>query len=380
MSAASPAATTGFAERPDTDDYKRVLLSGAPMIDLRAPAEFARGAFPHTWNLPLMTDDERHRVGLCYKQQGQQAAIVLGHELVSGERKAERLAAWAAFARSHPDGYLYCFRGGLRSQITQRWLRDEAGIAYPRVLGGYKAMRTFLLHSLDEAATQCRWLVLGGLTGSGKTDVLAMLEATIDLEGHAHHRGSSFGRRARPQPSQIDFENALAIDILRRREAGFGTLVIEDEGRFIGSRDLPPQLYARMQTSPVVWLEVPFEERVERVLQAYVVDLAKEFVEAQGPDQGFEVFAGRLRQALDGIARRLGGVLHAELSALLDTALRQQREQGMVGGHRGWIAALLQHYYDPMYDYQRQARESRIVFRGEREAVLAYLAAQVRSS
>src|SRR3546814_16972169 len=79
-----------------------------------------------------MDDDERAKVGTCYKQKGNQAAVELGHRLVSGAIKAQRMQAWADFVRDHPDGYLYCFRGGLRSQISQQWL-TEAGIEYPRI-------------------------------------------------------------------------------------------------------------------------------------------------------------------------------------------------------------------------------------------------------
>src|SRR5690606_38752546 len=146
-----------------------------------------------------------------YKQLGQDAAIELGHRLVSGETKARRVAAWAEFAQNNPSGYLYCFRGGLRSQISQQWLEELTGVRYPRVIGGYKAMRAFLLGALQSAITECRFVVLGGLTGTGKTDVLRQLDNSIDLEAHAHHRGSSFGRHANAQPSQIDFENRLAI-------------------------------------------------------------------------------------------------------------------------------------------------------------------------
>ncbi len=103
----------------------------------------AKGAFPNTVNRPLMNDIERQKIGTSYKQHGQQAAIC-GHELVCGALKAERLAAWKAFAEANPNGYLYCFRGGLRSQIVQRWLKQDAGIDYPRVIGGYKALRNFL--------------------------------------------------------------------------------------------------------------------------------------------------------------------------------------------------------------------------------------------
>ncbi|MDT9646710.1 tRNA 2-selenouridine(34) synthase MnmH, partial [Pseudomonas sp. JV245A] len=184
----------------DCTDYREIFLNDRPMMDTRAPIEFTKGAFPGVLNLPLMTDQERQRVGTCYKQQGQQAAIVLGHQLVSGAIKEQRIQAWADFARAHPDGLLYCFRGGLRSQIVQQWLKDEAGIAYPRVGGGYKAMRTFLLDTTEQALQQCDFVLLGGMTGTGKTQVLGQLDNALDLEGHANHRGSSFGRRATGQP------------------------------------------------------------------------------------------------------------------------------------------------------------------------------------
>jgi len=359
--------------REDTSDYRRLFLSGTPLFDVRAPVEFARGAFPGAVNLPLMDDAERHQVGLCYKERGQDAAIALGHQLVSGERKAERIARWVDYTHAHPDGYLYCFRGGLRSQLVQQWLRDEAGIDYPRIVGGYKAMRSFLIEQVDAAARDGDFLMLGGLTGSGKTDVLADVEASVDLEGLARHRGSSFGRRAAAQPSQIDFENALSISLLQRYEAGFRSLVLEDEGRFIGSLDLPQAFFQRMQTSPLIWLEVPFDERVERVLRDYVLGLSAEFIDAFGPAAGFEAYATRLRDAMNGIARRLGGERHARLSHLLEHALAQQAENGEVDAHRAWIVELLQHYYDPMYGFQREQRESRIVFRGNRAEVTAYL-------
>ncbi|MCY1218877.1 tRNA 2-selenouridine synthase [compost metagenome] len=360
--------------RPDTADFRTLFLSGVAMLDVRAPLEFARGAFPGAVNLPLMDDAERHDVGLCYAQKGQQAAIELGHQLVSGLRKAARIAAWAEFARAHPDGYLYCFRGGLRSQLVQQWLH-AAGVDYPRVTGGYKAMRGFLIETTDAAAAQQQWFVLGGLTGSGKTDVLADVPAAIDLEGHARHRGSAFGRRALAQPPQIDFENALAIDVLRHIDAGWRALVVEDEGRFIGSRDVPQALTQRMQASPLVWLEASFDERVERVLRDYVQGLAAEFIAEKGSTEGFEAYATRLREAMAGISPRLGGARYGKLSALLDQALAQQAERGQVDLHRDWIAVLLREYYDPMYAFQREQREARIVFRGDRAAVTDWLRA-----
>ncbi|NWL78853.1 tRNA 2-selenouridine(34) synthase MnmH [Pseudomonas taiwanensis] len=359
--------------RPDSSNYREIFLNDLPMMDARAPVEFSKGAFPHTVNLPLMTDIERQKVGTCYKQHGQQAAIALGHQLVSGATKAERLEGWAAFARANPQGYLYCFRGGLRSQLVQEWLKTEAGIEYPRVKGGYKAMRTFLLETTQDAVTQCDFVLVGGLTGTGKTDVIARLSNSLDLEGHANHRGSSFGKRATPQPAQIDFENALAIDILKKRAAGHEQFVLEDEGRIVGSCSVPLELYQGMQAYPLVWLDDSFEDRVERILRDYVVNLCAEFIAAHGEEQGFTRFAERMRQSLGNIVKRLGGERHQRMADLMDQALVEQQSTGNVELHRGWIEGLLREYYDPMYAFQRESKASRIEFAGEQAAVLEYL-------
>lgn len=356
----------------DITDYRDIFLHDRPMMDTRAPVEFIKGAFPSVVNLPLMTDNERQRVGTCYKQQGQQAAIVLGHQLVSGETKAQRIQAWAAFAKAHPDGLLYCFRGGLRSQIVQQWLKDEAGIDYPRVGGGYKAMRTFLLDTVEQAVAECDLVLLGGMTGTGKTEVLGQLGNSLDLEGHANHRGSSFGKRATGQPSNIDFENRLAVDVLKKRAAGIEQFVLEDESRAVGSCALPLSLYQRMQQVPMVWLEDSLERRVERILQDYVIDLCAEFVAVHG-DEGFSLFSERLLTSLDNIHKRLGGDRHRRLKDILETALAEQARSGAVDVHRGWIEGLLREYYDPMYVFQREKKGLRIEFSGEQAAVLEYL-------
>ncbi|WP_339526057.1 tRNA 2-selenouridine(34) synthase MnmH [Pseudomonas sp. EA_35y_Pfl2_R111] len=357
--------------RDNTADYRDIFLNDLPMMDARAPVEFSKGAFPGVLNLPLMDDSERQRVGTCYKQHGQDAAIALGHQLVSGQVKAERVAAWAAFAKANPHGYLYCFRGGLRSQITQQWLA-EAGIDYPRVIGGYKAMRTFLLETTQQAVAECDFVILGGLTGTGKTDVLVQLNNSLDLEGHANHRGSSFGKRASGQPAQIDFENRLAIDLLKQRARGTEQFVLEDEGRMVGSCTVPLELYQGMQQYPLVWLEDAFEDRVERILRDYVVNLCAEFTALHGEEEGFRLYAERLLQSLSNIQKRLGGERYQRLLTIMQTALDEQRN-GAVALHRDWIAGLLREYYDPMYAYQRESKAARIEFAGDQAAVIAYL-------
>lgn len=354
-------------------DYRQLFLDGVPLMDVRAPVEFGQGAFPGAINLPLMNDIERQQVGTCYKQRGQQAAIALGHSLVSGEVRSARIAAWAAFARAHPHGVLYCFRGGLRSQITQQWLQADAGIAYPRVAGGYKALRGFLLDTTQQAADACAFVVLGGLTGTGKTELIAQLPCGLDLEHHANHRGSSFGQRVTGQPAQIDFENQLAIDLLRKRAAGHPGFVVEDEGRHIGRCAVPLPLRLRLEQAPLVLLEEPFDARVERILRDYVVDACAQFQAALGAQPGFAAFSARLLENLDKLAKRLGGDRHQALRSTMVRALAAQAAHGEVAAHRDWIATLLHGYYDPMYAYQRHHRAGRTAFQGDRAAVLAYL-------
>ena len=143
--------------------------------------EFKRGAFPMAQNLPLLDDHQRETVGICYKHQGKQDAIRKGHELVHNDARDARVSAWIEFANRHPNGALYCFRGGLRSQIAQQWMH-EAGTDFPVVEGGYKALRTFLLEALETLTWQCTFTLVGGMTGSGKTALVASLEHAVDLE------------------------------------------------------------------------------------------------------------------------------------------------------------------------------------------------------
>ncbi|MEX2130179.1 MAG: tRNA 2-selenouridine(34) synthase MnmH, partial [Pseudohongiellaceae bacterium] len=149
-------------------DFARLFLEDIPLLDVRAPVEFRHGAFPCATNIPLLEDDEREQVGKVYKQAGRDAALALGHRLVSGSTKDQRLANWSDFYHRHPNAALYCFRGGQRSKIAQQWLA-EAGISIPRVAGGYKSMRRFLINSIAFPVANTPLLILGGKTGSGKT-------------------------------------------------------------------------------------------------------------------------------------------------------------------------------------------------------------------
>ena len=359
-----------MSARPDTDDYRALFLSPTPMMDMRAPAEFTRGAFPSALSLPLMSDEEREQVGICYKQQGQEAAIALGHQLVSGELKERRLAQWADFARQHPAGYLYCFRGGLRSQTVQHWLR-EAGIDYPRVIGGSKAMRHFLLEELERSVAQASFTLVSGKTGTGKTRVISRLSRAVDLEGLANHRGSSFGQMPTPQPSQIDFENRISIALLRLLADSQAPIILEDEGRLIGGLSLPDSLREKMIDAPMLVVEQSLDERIDVVVEDYVVDLGRRYALIYA-EEGPRLHSEKLQSDLARISKRLGGERQQRVSAMMVDAFSQQWQAGDLSGHREWITELLEKYYDPMYEYQLSKRAGEQLYRGDRQAVVAW--------
>jgi tRNA 2-selenouridine synthase len=344
--------------------FDDLLLHQRPMFDVRAPIEFDKGAFPNVVNLPLMNDDERQQIGICYKEQGQDAAIALGNQLVSGITKSERIKKWFDFASKHPDAVLYCFRGGLRSKVSQQWLA-EAGIAIPFVEGGYKALRTHLIERLDQLVEEVPAFVLSGRTGTGKTEILPQFDRAIDLEGIAKHRGSSFGKFIEEQPSQITFENNLAVALMQLQRASNEPVIYEDESRLVGCRLLPISLQEKLKSSPIMVLNDHFDARVERIFGEYVVKaIAAWEQEISNPKEAFLAFGDSLLQSIFRIRKRLGSEAHTHLVKLLEKALSRQSNEGNLTDHKAFIAYLLTHYYDPMYDYQLSLKQDRVVMQG----------------
>ncbi|WP_253378697.1 tRNA 2-selenouridine(34) synthase MnmH [unidentified bacterial endosymbiont] len=343
----------------DGMDYRALLASDTPLIDVRAPIEFAQGAMPAALNLPLMNDDERAAVGTCYKREGPDAALALGHSLVNGDTRDARIHAWRETCLAHPGGYLCCARGGQRSHISQAWLK-EAGVDYPLVKGGYKALRQTAIQATAEQV-QKPMVLIGGCTGNGKTRLVKQHTQGIDLEGLAHHRGSSFGRTLTPQLSQASFENQLAVELLKKDAARW---VLEDEGRMIGSNHLPECLRDRMEQASIVVVEDPFEIRLARLREEYFDHMWADFSSTYGEDAGWKEYSDYLHHGLFAIRRRLGLQRFAEFSALLDSALIQQQRSGNTEAHFSWLAPLLNDYYDPMYNYQLEQKAEKIVYRG----------------
>jgi len=358
---------------PEIDDYRDIFTKDIPLIDVRAPIEFNAGAFPEASNLPFINDQERHLIGIKYKQLGQEKAIELGHSLVKGEIKQQRINAWYEFISKHPEGLLYCFRGGMRSKLSQQWIHEQTNIAYPRIKGGYKALRQYLIHELELSASTLPLIIVGGRTGVGKTLFLREIENTIDLEGLAWHRGSAFGHHATSQPSQINFENNLSIKLLKHRVNSKKPVILEDEGRHIGSVLIPESLTSRANESPLLVLSASIDERVEITYQEYIHEALAEYQAYFDEDIGWIHWQEHLKGSLLRIRKRLGGDRHHKLNEMMDIALKEHQATGDASLHKEWIHQLLTNYYDPMYDYQINNKKERIVMSGTKDDLLEYL-------
>jgi len=351
---------------PLSEDFRNIVLQERPLIDVRANIEFEKGAFPKSVNFPLMNDNERHLIGIRYKEEGNTSAVALGKELVA-PFKEERVQAWVNFIKANPNVYLYCFRGGQRSQISQAWVK-EAGLSIPRLKGGYKAFRQFLMQESEVVSEQLKTIIIGGRTGSGKTLLLHKIQKSIDLEGLANHRGSSFGGFSTAQPSQIDFENRLAYALIQHQARGDSQIIIEDESRNIGRVNIPKPIFDNFQKGQLILLETPLAERVDITFDEYVVQALKNYKSNYGA-YGEELWYKDAHAGLERIQKRLGRERYLKITQAFSDAFALQKVSGELTQHKAWIEILLVEYYDPMYDYQIEKREMPVLFRGSAEEI-----------
>lgn len=288
-------------------------------MDVRSPGEFLQGHIPGAVNIPLFSDEERAQVGTTYKQVSQEEALLLGLELV-GPKMADFVRASKILA-PEKEILVHCWRGGMRSG-SFGWLLETAGMNVSTLVGGYKAFRNEVLAGFEISQ---QVIVLGGKTGSGKTEILHQLwelgEQVIDLEGLAHHKGSSYGAIGQlPQPSTEHFENRIyaqwrQLDPARR-------VWVEDESRTVGRCLVPQEVWTQMQNAPLVLVEMDKATRIERLVREYAC---------------FDI--NLLHEATDRIQKRLGGQHHKAASAALD-----QKDFATV-------ADLTLTYYDKTYQH-----------------------------
>ena len=250
-----------------------------PILDVRSPAEFTQAHIPNAINLPLFTDEERKIVGTAYKQQSRQIAIKFGLDYFGVKMKlmveaAEQIMANSKHQQPVPTVVVHCWRGGMRSAAVA-WLLDVYGFKVYLLQGGYKAYRAWARQQF-ELPLQCT--IVGGYTGSGKTEVLQKLAAmgmpVIPLESLANHKGSAFGAIGQaPQPTQEMFENQLAHSIFLATQLAsthhHTTIFIEDESQRIGLLKLPNSFWQTMRNSPIFFLDIPFNNRLLFIVQQY---------------------------------------------------------------------------------------------------------------
>lgn len=311
-------------EKISLDQALALRDRGCLLVDVRSPAEYEHTTIPGAINVPLFSNEERHRVGLCYKQEGRRQARRLGVEIVSPKIPALIAAVEQGLKTAAPPVVVFCWRGGMRSQALTTFL-NLAGIPARQLEGGHKAFRRHVCRFFEQGSWG-RLLVLRGLTGVGKTRLLQRLqdegEPVIDLEALAHHRGSAFGSLGLPpQPSQKWFEAQL-WDRLRRIPPG-GYALLEGESRHIGRIILPERVFAAMQKEVSLWVEAPMERRIDVILGDY-----------PARDQLREAFV----RPIEAIRPILGRARTAELLQLLEA-----------GRWRELVHALMVDYYDPRY-------------------------------
>jgi len=299
------------------------------VVDVRAPVEFNKGHLPGAVNIPLFEDIERAEIGTLFKQQGKDTAVTRGLEIVS-----PKMVGFVNQVRQlsrNKQVFVYCFRGGMRSN-SFAWLMNTSGLQAKILKGGYKSYRN---HVLSYFTKPQQLILLGGHTGSGKTDIIKQLAQsgvqTIDLERLANHKGSAFGAiNEERQPTQQNFEHSLYQAFVAQDVAK--PVILEDESKSIGFNKIPHALWLQMKQATIIKLEIPFELRIGNLVKDY----ATADVEA-------------LKSCVLKIAQQLGPLNTRECLRYLDE------------GNLHDTARLTLQYYDKVYGYTYSQKQQPVI-------------------
>ncbi len=298
------------------------------ILDVRSPAEYTQGHIPGAVNFPLFNNDERALVGTCYKQKGRDEAVELG--LAIAGPKLANFVAHAKILAPDRQVRIHCWRGGMRS-ASIGWLLETAGFNVALLIDGYKGFRRW---ALSLFSVPQKIIVLGGMTGSGKTEILRALrnmgEQVLDLEALANHRGSSFGALGQlPQPTNEKFWNMIAMEWAKFDRSQ--PLWVEAESKRIGVCRIPQEIFEQMGKAKVIEISRSRQERVEFLVEIYG-----------------EADINDLIAATKRIGRRLGG-------------LRAQKAVNFLReGNLAAASDLILHYYDKTYTYDLEKRGATI--------------------
>jgi tRNA 2-selenouridine synthase len=302
------------------------LSAPGVLLDVRSPSEHQQGRIPGAISFPLFTDAERSQVGTCYKQQGRDAAVELGFA-IAGPKFAQFIAT-AKQLTGDRHVRVHCWRGGMRSGAVA-WVLEMAGFKVTTLMGGYKVFRRWVLNTFQMPKPI---VILGGMTGTGKTDVLTILAQqgvqVLDLEALASHRGSSYGALGLPpQPTTEQFENEIAV-----RWAAFDpqkSVWIEAESKRIGQCRIPESLFAQMEQAAILEIVRPKLERLMALVAVYGTADRQALV-----------------TATERIQKKLGG---------------QQTKQAIELIRQGNLSQgfeIILNYYDQTYTYDLQRRQA----------------------
>ncbi|MCA0173386.1 tRNA 2-selenouridine(34) synthase MnmH [Bacillus sp. RAR_GA_16] len=317
----------------ETITIDKVLHKGMPLLDVRTPAEFEKFHIPGAINLPIFTNEEREAVGTTYKQKGTEAAKDLGISIVSPQlpdfyKRAKELA-------NHQEFAVYCWRGGMRSKSLTT-IFEMMGLSCYQVEGGIRAYRQKVTAGLEIVARQTTpYLVLEGLTGTSKTEILIALEKkgypVIDLEGLAAHRGSVFGRVDLPERSQKEFEAKLYHRLLEIGETPY--YIIESESKRLGNIIIPDFILEGKQKGTRIQVHAPLSYRIQTILNTY------------HPEQHHE----EITDAVSKIEKRFSNEDKEVINQGLETK-----------NYACIIERLLLYYYDPRYEHKAYENEGNI--------------------
>jgi tRNA 2-selenouridine synthase len=293
------------------------------LIDVRSPQEYAADHLPGAVNAPVLSDDERIEIGTLHAQSSfdakkRGAALVarnIAHALEF--RFMDRPRGWRPL--------IYCWRGGNRS-AAMATVMERIGWRPAVLTGGYAAYRRFVVADLEKIVQQLPFVVICGVTGSGKSVYLRQLaaegEQVLDLEMLAHHRGSLLGSEPEgQQPTQKMFESRI-WDVLRKVRAD-RPIYVESESKKIGAVQVPQALMAKMRESPCVELAPSIEERVRFLCKDYA-----HFFERS--------------EALLASLEKLRSLVGSD-------RLHAWRASIAAKDWEALVASLLEHHYDPSY-------------------------------
>lgn len=285
-----------------------LAMTKANFVDVRSPGEFALDTIPGAVNVPLLDDEERHRVGLVFAERGPQEARQVGLSLVAP--KLPQMVSRLRELKGEGPLVIFCRRGGDRSYAVAHLL-DIMHIPCFRITGGYKAYRRYVNRHLREESLPHQFVVLQGLTGAGKTEILRELARrgypVLDLEELANHRGSVFGSVGLgEQPSQKKFESLILHRIRSYGESKL--LIVEGESKKIGKLFVPEAVYEGILHGRKVWVTDTMGNRVKRLIREYVENTQGDMAEVE---QALQRLTPRLGK--DKVQQMLGHLARGEL-------------------------------------------------------------------